>query len=175
MRGDEIWKSDFSWGFLTEDLLTINNQTSQIFVWFFFLVKCYLRRKHTRTNEIFFFSSATSASGRIVGQTKSWRTLIWTSKNLQETLSFARHLIREENFLLNSVLLNFEFVCKGIAVITPWFIGIHLLGLLPVAAVYSRAVCLFACWFIRNSSQTLPGCYGANYFPLLLIPHFLQI
>lgn len=25
-------KSDFSWGFLTEDVLAINNQTSQIFV-----------------------------------------------------------------------------------------------------------------------------------------------
>lgn len=36
MRGDKIQKSEFSWGLLTEDVLAINNQASQVFVWFFF-------------------------------------------------------------------------------------------------------------------------------------------
>lgn len=70
MRGDKIQKSEFSWGLLIEDVLAINNQASQVFVWFFFLVKYYVCRKHTRTNEEF-FSSATPASSRLVGPTKS--------------------------------------------------------------------------------------------------------
>lgn len=46
MKGDEIWKSDFSWGFLTEDVLAINNQTSQIFVWFFFSELLSVQKTH---------------------------------------------------------------------------------------------------------------------------------
>jgi len=92
-------------------------------------MKYYLCKKHTRTNEIF-ISSATPATSRLGGPTKSSKTLFWTSKNVQETLSFARHLIREENCSLSSVFLNSKFVHKEIAVITAWFIGMHLLGLL---------------------------------------------
>lgn len=55
--------------FSYQNVLAINKQTSQIFVWFS-LVKHYLCRKHTRTNEIL-LRSATPASTRLVGPTKS--------------------------------------------------------------------------------------------------------
>lgn len=113
MRGDEIRKSDFSWVFLTEDVLTVNKQISEILIWgLFFFVKYYLCRKYTITNEKF-FSSATPASSRLVGPTKSWRTLFCPSKNVQETLSFARHLIREENLAHRINDSRAKFLHKG--------------------------------------------------------------
>lgn len=48
MRGDEIRKSDFSWVFLTEDVLTVNNQISEILIWglFFFCKVLSVQKVH---------------------------------------------------------------------------------------------------------------------------------